>query len=167
MYDDEDDSNGRQISSFCCCCCLLLLVFVVGGGFFCCYCCCWFLLLLCFFLRNKHIVQQTYSSANNMQTRFILPAILNSVFQMRATGGMITLMRMGVGEKVNPAALTRKRRSWAIPMQCTDTERHMMVSREKVSPCLLFPGLLPSFLFISKWTIFSLCYIHSLATIHR
>ena len=35
--------------------------------------------------------------------------ILNSVFQMRATGGMITLMRMGVGEKVNPAALTRKR----------------------------------------------------------
>lgn len=93
-----------------------------------------------------------------MQTRFILTAILNSVFQMRATGGMITLMRMGVGEKVNPAALTQKRRSWAIPMQCTDTERHMMVSREKVSLCLLFPGPLPSFLFISKWTIFSVFY---------
>lgn len=160
MYDDEDDSNGRQISSFCCCCCLLLLVFVVGGGFL-------LLLLLVFVVVVFFFTKQTYSSANNMQTRFILPAILNSVFQMRATGGMITLMRMGVGEKVNPAALTRKRRSWAIPMQCTDTERHMMVSREKVSPCLLFPGLLPSFLFISKWTIFSLCYIHSLATIHR
>ena len=128
-------------------------------------CCCWLLLLV--FVVVFFFTKQTYSSANNMQTRFILPAILNSVFQMRATGGMITLMRMGVGEKVNPAALTRKRRSWAIPMQCTDTERHMMVSREKVSPCLLFPGLLPSFLFISKWTIFSLCYIHSLATIHR
>ena len=61
--------------------------------------------------------------------------ILNSVFQMRATGGTITLMRMGVGEKVNPAALTRKR-SWAMPMQRTDTEKHMMVSWEKVSRCL-------------------------------
>ena len=157
MYDDEDDSNGRQISSFCCCCCLLLLVVVFLL----------LLLLLVFVVVVFFFTKQTYSSANNMQTRFILPAILNSVFQMRATGGMITLMRMGVREKVNPAALTRKRRSWAIPMQCTDTERHMMVSREKVSPCLLFPGLLPSFLFISKWTIFSLCYIHSLATIHR
>ena len=88
--------------------------------------------------------------------------ILNSVFQMRATGGMITLMRMGVGEKVNPAALTRKR-SWAIPMQRTDTEKHMMVSREKVSRCLFVPRPLTQLSVHFKVDHFSLCYIHSSA----